>query len=94
MQMTSNTILITGGGSGIGRALAEQFYALGNTVIIAGRRRSALDEVTAAHPGIQSRVLDLEDAAAVQHFAEGIKTDFPTLNAVLHNAGIMRDEPV
>lgn len=94
MQMTSNTILITGGGSGIGRALAEAFHRLGNQVIIAGRRRSALDEVTAANPGIQSRVLDLEDAAAVQHVAEGIKTDFPTLNAVLHNAGIMRDEPV
>ncbi len=94
MQTTDNTILITGGGSGIGRALAEQFHALGNTVIIAGRRQSALAEVTAANPGIHSRVLDIENADATQRFAEGVKTDFPALNAVLHNAGIMRDEPV
>lgn len=94
MQITDNTILITGGGSGIGRALAEQFHALGNTVIIAGRRQSVLAEVTAANPGIHARVLDIEDAAAIQRFAEGVKADFPALNAVLHNAGIMRNEPV
>lgn len=94
MQITDNTILITGGGSGIGRALAEQFHALGNTVIIAGRRQSALAEVTAANPGIHARVLDIEDADDIQRFAEGVKTDFPALNAVLHNAGIMRNEPV
>ena len=94
MQITDNTILITGGGSGIGRALAEQFHALGNTVIIAGRRQSALAEVTAANPGIHARVLDIENADAIQRFAEDVKTDFPALNAVLHNAGIMRDEPV
>ena len=94
MQITDNTILITGGGSGIGRALAEQFHGLGNTVIIAGRRQSALAEVTAANPGIQSRVLDIENADDVQRFAQEIKTDFPALNAVLHNAGIMRGEPV
>ena len=92
MQMTGNTILITGGGSGIGRALAEAFHALGNTVIVAGRRRSVLDETTAASPGMRSALLDVADPAAIQTFAEQIGRDFPALNVVIHNAGIMRNE--
>ena len=94
MQMNGNTILTTGGGSGIGRALAEAFHALGNEVIIAGRRKEKLDEVTAANPGMRSVVLDIENADAIKRFAEQIKVDYPALNAVIHNAGIMRDEPV
>jgi len=92
MNITGNTILITGGGSGIGRALAEAFHARGNQVVIAGRRQSVLDAATAANPGMKSAVLDIEDPAAIQHFAAQLRKDFPALNVVIHNAGIMRPE--
>jgi uncharacterized oxidoreductase len=92
MQITGNTILITGGGSGIGRALAESFLSLGNKVIIAGRRRHALDAATASNPGMASAVLDIEDPAHITAFAQKIAADHPTLNVVIHNAGIMRPE--
>lgn len=94
MKTTGNTILITGGGSGIGRGLAEAFYRLGNQVIIAGRRQSALDEVTSANPGMHSAVLDIGSAASIARFGERIKRENPTLNVVIHNAGIMRTEMV
>jgi uncharacterized oxidoreductase len=92
VQMTGNTILITGGGSGIGRALAEAFHSLGNQVIIAGRRQQVLEETIAANPGIKSAVLDIENAEAIKSFASRLTKDFPQLNAVIHNAGIMRPE--
>lgn len=92
MQTTANTILITGGGSGIGRALAEAFMQAGNEVIIAGRRQSALDEVAAANPGMHTAMLDIEDGAAIATFAASLTARFPKLNAVIHNAGIMRPE--
>ena len=92
MNITGNTILITGGGSGIGRALAESFHALGNQVIIAGRRQSVLDETTAANPGMASIALNIEDPADIKNVAAKLAADHPTLNAVIHNAGIMRPE--
>ena len=89
MKNSGNTILITGGGSGIGAALAHEFHAAGNQVIIAGRRQTALDEVVAAHPGMASMVIDMEDPAAIAAFAAKLVADFPALDAVLLNAGIM-----
>jgi uncharacterized oxidoreductase len=92
MQITGNTILITGGGSGIGRALAEAFHAEGNQVVIAGRRKELLDETTAANPGMKSAIFDIGNGSTIPSFADKLKADFPTLNVVIHNAGIMRPE--
>lgn len=89
MQTTGKTILITGGGSGIGAALAHEFHEAGNQVIIAGRRQAALDAVVAAHPGMAAMTLDMEDAAAIVAFADKLVAEFPALNAVVLNAGVM-----
>lgn len=89
MQKSGNTILITGGGSGIGAALAHEFHAAGNQVIVAGRRQAALDALVAEHPGMAALTVDMEDAAAIAAFAGKLVADFPALNAVIHNAGIM-----
>jgi uncharacterized oxidoreductase len=92
MKTTGNTILITGGGSGIGRGLAESFHALGNKVIIAGRRKQVLDETTAANPGMTSLTLDIEGLASIRSFAAGVAKLYPSLNVLINNAGIMRVE--
>ncbi len=92
MKVTGNTILITGGASGIGRGLAEAFHGLGNQVIIAGRCQQALDEVTDANPGMKSLRLDINDKAGVQAFAEQAAQAYPALNVLINNAGIMKPE--
>jgi uncharacterized oxidoreductase len=92
MNLTGNTILITGGGSGIGRGLAESLHALGNQVIIAGRRQHALDETTAANAGMKSLPLDIENSEAIREFAAKAVAEFPSLNVLINNAGIMRTE--
>lgn len=94
MNITGNTILITGGGSGIGRALAEAFHKAGNQVVIAGRRETLLNEVTSANPGMEALLLDIQDKDDVAAFARQAVESFPALNAVIHNAGIMRSEAV
>ena len=92
MQGSKNTILITGGGSGIGRSLAEAFHKQGNQVIIAGRRKSVLDETTAANAGMRSLTLDIENPDDFQRFVAEVKAEYPNLNVLINNAGIMKPE--
>jgi uncharacterized oxidoreductase len=92
MKITGNTILITGGGSGIGRGLSEAFHQQGNQIIIAGRRQQSLDQVTTANPGMQSIQLDITDPQSIHSASEHLTQTYPGLNVVINNAGIMKTE--
>ncbi len=92
MNITGNTILITGGGTGIGRALAEALHARGNRVIITGRREAPLKAAADANPGMAWAALDVADPAAIRAFAAQVVRDHPALNVVINNAGIMQAE--
>lgn len=94
MRRSGNTILITGATGGIGRALAEQFHARGNTVIAAGRRPDALRTVVEANPGIRSVELDVSDPASIRRVSAEVLAEHPDLNVLVNNAGIMfADDP-
>ena len=89
MDTRNDTILITGGGSGIGKAMAGALHARGAKVIIAGRRREPLEAVAAAHPGMALETLDVADPASIKTFAARVIETHPDLNVVINNAGIM-----
>lgn len=92
MNTTGNTILITGGGSGIGRGLAEAFHRWGNQVVIAGRGKKNLEETTSANPGMKALNVDMTSAESIKSFAAQATAQFPALNAVIHCAGVMMPE--
>ena len=92
MKSSGNTILITGGGSGIGEALAHRFHDAGNVVIVAGRRQDALDAAAAGRPNIHSMTIDVESTEGIVDFTRRVLADFPALNVLINNAGIMRFE--
>jgi uncharacterized oxidoreductase len=92
MKMQSNTIFITGGGSGIGRGLAEAFHKLGNQVIVSGRREENLRKLCAANAGMRYFVMDVTDPQSIRHVAAQIAREFPQLNAVFNNAGVQKGQ--
>lgn len=92
MKTTHNTMLITGGTSGLGLGLAQRFHAAGNTVIIAGRRTDLLEDIVAAHPGMESVVLDVRDPASIAAVSASVTAAHPELNVLINMAGIMLPE--
>lgn len=90
MKLTGNTILITGGATGIGLALAERFLEHGNTVIICGRRESALKEAQERLPALHIRKCDVAQAVEREALAQQIIRDFSDLSVLVNNAGIQQ----
>lgn len=88
MQTTGNTILITGGTSGIGLAFAKEFLRLGNKVIITGRRQNRLVEIEQANPGIVTYVSDVANVNDRQELAKEVIKKFPEVNVLINNAGV------
>jgi uncharacterized oxidoreductase len=90
MKTSGNTVLITGGGSGIGLALTEALVRRGNQVIICGRRRDRLTAVHARIPGVYFRVCDVSRERSRQALVDWLLSEFRKLNVLVNNAGIQR----
>jgi uncharacterized oxidoreductase len=86
--MDGNTIFITGGGSGIGRGLAEAFHKRGNQVLITGRREGRLRGICDANPGMRYYVMDVTNPVSIRETAVLAIKEFPALNCVFSNAGV------
>ena len=89
MKLTGRTILITGGSAGIGLAFALKFAELGNQVIVTGRRQKVLDEVKAKHPNLHAMQSDVADPAQIAALARSVRHNYPKLDVLMNNAGIM-----
>src|ERR1700692_3080457 len=90
MKLSGNTILITGGASGIGYELTKQLTALGNTILITGRDQAKMDRAKAAFPKLHTFRSDVSDPKAIATLYEEVTKQFPELNILINNAGIMR----
>jgi uncharacterized oxidoreductase len=91
MKLINRTVLITGGTSGIGQELAKQLLRRGNTVIVTGRDQKNLDATSQALPGVHAICSDVSDPAAIVRLHETVTKDFPALDTLVNNAGIMRN---
>lgn len=94
MKTSGNTILVTGGGSGIGAELAKRWHDAGNTVIVAGRRQAALDETCGGRANMHALTLDVDSAEGVRDFAARLLAEHPKVNVLVNNAGVMRIEAI
>lgn len=90
MELKDNTILITGGATGIGFALAKRFIALDNTVIICGRREEKLEAAKNALHDLHTICADISKADDRKMLRERIDADFGGINVLVNNAGIQR----
>jgi uncharacterized oxidoreductase len=90
MDLTAHTVLVTGGTSGIGLALAERFMDAGSDVVVCGRREDKLNAVKAKHPVMHTYLCDMERASERFSLAERVVRDFPKLDVLVNNAGIQR----
>jgi uncharacterized oxidoreductase len=91
MKLTSKTILVTGGSSGIGLELARRFVELGNTVIVTGRDAARLEAARRSIPALHVIVSDVSDPRAIVDLHREVIARFPTLDVLVNNAGIMRN---
>jgi uncharacterized oxidoreductase len=89
MKLTGRAILITGGSAGIGLAFALKFLEFGNEVIVTGRRQSVLDEVKAKYPKLHTIQSDVADPAQIAALAASVENNFPRLDVLMNNAGIL-----